>query len=41
MCQKKYILNMKFINKWVDFVNEEWSQNDPIPELRMDNNLDL
>ena len=24
---------MKFINKWGDFVNEEWSKNDPIPEL--------
>ena len=27
---------MKFINKWGDFVNEEWSMNDPIPELHRD-----
>lgn len=27
---------MKFINKWGDFVNEEWSKNDPIPELYRD-----
>jgi predicted ABC-type ATPase len=31
---------MKFINNWGNFINEEWSKNDPIPELtRMDNNL--
>jgi predicted ABC-type ATPase len=24
---------MKFINKWGDFINEEWSKNDPIPEI--------
>lgn len=24
---------MRFINKWGSFINEEWSKNDPIPEL--------
>lgn len=32
---------MRFINKWGAFINEEWSQNDPIPELRMENNLGI
>ena len=33
---------MKFINNWGSFVNEEWSKNDPIPELtRMDKNLGI
>ena len=24
---------MRFINKWGSFINEEWSKNDPIPEI--------
>ena len=32
---------MRFINKWGAFINEEWSQNDPIPELRLENNYSL